>query len=121
MQTRNPEPRTVPPIESREQWDALVETIETEGDAIVESKGGRKVAVISYDEFLEHQAQRKVRLRTDAYARLQEALKGQAERNADLSEDDIERMSLEAGREIRESLNRQHRAGIIGLPERNPE
>lgn len=55
MQTRNPETRTVPPIESREQWDELVKTIESGGDAIVESEGGSKVAEIPYDEFLEYQ------------------------------------------------------------------
>jgi PHD/YefM family antitoxin component YafN of YafNO toxin-antitoxin module len=104
MPTRNPDPRTVPPIESREQWDALVETIETEGDAIVESKGGRKVAVISYDEFLAYQEQRKVRLREEAYTRLQEALKGQAERNADLSEDEIEELAERFSREVIDDL-----------------
>lgn len=121
MQTRNPGPRTIPPIESREQWDALVETIETEGDAIVESKSGRKVAVISYDEFLEYQEQRKARLREEAFARLRKIEERQSRRNADLSDEDIERMTLDAGREIRESLNEKYRAGVIGVPERDPE
>ena len=104
MQTPNPDPRTIPPIESREQWDELVETIETEGDAIVENESGRKVAVISYDEFLEYQEQRKTRLRDEAYAKLQQALDGQAERNADLSEEEIEELAERFSREVIDDL-----------------
>jgi PHD/YefM family antitoxin component YafN of YafNO toxin-antitoxin module len=104
MQTRNPDPRTVPPIESREQWDALVETIETEGDAIVESTGGQKVAVISYDEFLAYQEQRKARLREEAYARLREMEERQSQRNADLSEQEIEELAERFSREVIDDL-----------------
>jgi hypothetical protein len=82
----------------------LVKTIETEGDAIVESESGAKVAVIPYDEFLELQEQRKNRLREEAYVRLQEALKGQDERNADLTEEEIEELADRATREAIDEL-----------------
>lgn len=121
MQTRQSTTRTVPPIESRQQWDDLVSTIETEGDAIVENESGRKVAVISYDEFLEYQEQRKARLREEAFARLREIEERQARRNADLSDEEIERISIEAGREVRESLNEKYRAGLLDVPERDRE
>lgn len=121
MQTRDPKTRTVPPIESREQWDELVKTIETEGDAIIESEGGRKVAVISYNEFQEYQEARRNRLREEALARLQVLEEQQARRTEDVSEEEIERISVEAGREIRKALNEKYRAGLIDLPEREAE
>lgn len=99
MQTRQRTIRKIPPIESKEQWNALVESIETEGDAIVENERGEKVAVISYDEFLEYREQRRKERTAEAYARLQQALKGQDERNADLTEDQIEELADRASRE----------------------
>jgi hypothetical protein len=38
MQTRDPDTRTVPPIETKKQWNTLIESVETEGDAIVQSE-----------------------------------------------------------------------------------
>ena len=103
MQTRQPT-RTVPPIESKEQWNELVESIETEGDAIVENERGEKVAVISYDEFLAYNEQRSKQLASEAYARLQETLVGQDERNADLTEEEIEELADRASREAIDEL-----------------
>lgn len=102
MQARQPKTRTVPPIKSEDQWESLVETIATNGDAIVESESGTKVAVISYEEFVDYQAQRRQRQIDEAYAQLQEALKGQGERNADLSDEEIEAL---ANRAVREAID----------------
>ncbi|HWV23025.1 MAG TPA: hypothetical protein VNZ58_02455 [Thermomicrobiales bacterium] len=121
MQTRKPDLRIVPPVESQEQWDALVESVSSEGDAIVESRSGKKAVIISYDEFLDIQEQRKSKLREEAFARLQDALKDQAERNADLSDEDIEELANRANREIREELNRKYRTGLLVLPGENEE
>lgn len=104
MQARQPDTRTVPPIESEDQWESLVETIATNGDAIVESKSGTKVAVISYEEFIAYQAQRKQARIDEAYAQLMEALKGQDERNADLSDEDVEALAERASRESFDEL-----------------
>ena len=104
MQTRQPTTRTVPPIESKEQWNQLVESIETEGDAIVENERGEKVAVISYEEFLEYREQRRKQLAAEGYARLQKALEGQDERNSDLSQEEIEELADRASREAIDDL-----------------
>jgi PHD/YefM family antitoxin component YafN of YafNO toxin-antitoxin module len=104
MQGRDPNTRTIPPIQSKEQWDALVKTIETEGDAIVESESGAKVAVIPYDEFLELQEQRKNRLREEAYVRLQEAMKEQEKLNQEISEEEAEQIAQEFSRDFYDDL-----------------
>lgn len=121
MQTRKPDTRTVPPIESKTQWNTLIESIESEGDAIVESESGAKAALISYEEFLEiKEARRKWRYE-EGLERLRQLEEEQALRNSDLSEEEVERIALEVGREIRESLNEKYRSGVIGFPHRDPE
>lgn len=104
MQTRQPTPRTVSRRTFTEQWDELIDSLATEGNAIVESKSGTKAAMISYDEFLEFQEQRKKRLREEAYARLQEAMKEQEKLSQDLSEEEAERIAQEFSREFYEDL-----------------
>lgn len=104
MQTRQSTTRTVPPIESKEQWNALLETIATEGDVIVESESGEKFAVVSYEEFLDYQEQRRKKLAAEAYSRLQDELRGQDECNADLSEEEIEELAERASREAIDDL-----------------
>lgn len=104
MQTRDADPRTVPPVESKKQWNALIESIETEGDAIVESESGARAVLISYDDFLEFQEQRKARLREEAFARLREMEERQSRRNADLSDEEIEELAERASREAFDEL-----------------
>lgn len=104
MQTRKPDVRTVPPVESRQQWNALVESIATEGNAIVEGSSGEKVAVISYEEFLAYQQERQKRLLEGAIARLEEMEERQSRRNADLSEEQVEELAERFSREVIDNL-----------------
>lgn len=121
MQSRKPAPRTVPPVESKEQWDALVDSISSEGDVIIESRSGERAVIISYEEFLELLEQRKRKLREKTYAGLQKALKDQVECNANLSDEEVEKLAHRAGWEIREELNRKYRAGLLSFPNDDQE
>lgn len=104
MQPIDPNPRTVPPVTSEEQWNALVESIETEGDAIVESESGAKAVLISYEEFQEIREQRRKKQAAEAFERLQESMKKQELLSKDLSEEETERIAQEFSRDFYEDL-----------------
>lgn len=110
--------RTISSNEAKQRWGSLINAVVENGDeVIVESYGKPKVAVIPYEEFLEYHEDRVRRRRKEALARLRELEKQQTDRNTDLTEEEIERIAIQVGREINERVNQRYQDGLLDRSE----
>ena len=122
MRPQRPEIKTISSNEAKQRWGSVINAVVKDGnEVVVESHGKPTVAVISYDEFIEYRAARDRKHREEALARLRAMEKRQVERNSDLTEEEIERIALEVGREINERVYQRYRAGLLDRPEIEPE
>lgn len=81
-------------------------------DVIVEVHGKPKTVMISFEEYQQVQEVREQQRRTEAVERLKALQRRQAERNSDLSEEEIEEIALRAGREINAAVAKTWRASM---------
>lgn len=110
MAKQRPTVRTISSNEAKQRWGALMNAVVDNGDEVViESHGKPKVAVISYEEFQEFAELREQRRRDEALAWMRDFEKRQAEGNTDLTEEEVERIAIEVGREVNQAVNERWR------------
>ncbi|MEJ7839848.1 MAG: type II toxin-antitoxin system prevent-host-death family antitoxin [Thermomicrobiales bacterium] len=97
--------RTLSSNEVKQQWGSIMNSVGNDGDeVIVESHGKPKVVVIPFDEFEAFQKSRKEQIRKGALMKLQAWDQKYANRNSDLSEQEVEQMAHRFRVEIGESF-----------------
>jgi len=99
--------RTLTVQEIEDQWDTVVNTVESPTDAvIVEADGKPKVVVITYDRFkqtLDLEREREIRF-AEARRRLEALAVSIGDRNSDLTPEEVEELATRPDREERERL-----------------
>jgi prevent-host-death family protein len=96
--------RTVPSDDGKRNWEAMVEAASEGEDIVVEMSGEAKSVLISYEEYREYQALRNTQRRNEILERLEAFERRQAERNKDLSDEEIEELADRATREAFDEL-----------------
>lgn len=104
--------KTISSNDAKQQWGSMMNAVRNPDDAvIVESHGKPRVAVISYDRFeklrdLEDQARR-----ASALEQLRQLEERMGDRNSDLTDEQVEELSVRAGREINQAAYERWLAG----------
>ncbi len=98
--------RTLSSNEAKQQWGSIMKSVGDDGDEfIVESHGKPKVVVIPFDEFEAFQKARKEQIRAEALMKLQAWDQKYADRNSDLSEQEVEQIARRFRIEVGESFD----------------
>jgi prevent-host-death family protein len=98
----------------KQRWGTVISTArEADNAVIVESHGTPLVAVIPYAEFADFQEFKEQRRRQDLLSRLDVLEAKFGNRNADLSEEQIEEIAVRAGREINRAAAEKQRARFV--------
>lgn len=99
--------------EAKQQWGTLIKSArESDAAVIVESHGTPVVAVIPYDEFTEYRKYKEQLRRQELLKRLDQFEAKYGGRNNDLSEQEIEDLSVQIGKEINRRVAQKHAARI---------
>jgi len=100
--------KTISSNEAKQQWGSLMTSVNQHGDeVIVESHGKPKVVVISYDEYQSVQELREKQRRADALTELAAITRLIGDRNKDLSDDQIEELSVRFSKEFYADLAKE--------------
>lgn len=111
--------KTMSSNEAKQRWGTLIKSARDANDAvIVESHGTPVVAVIPYDEFAEYRKFKEAQRRQELLKRLDQFEAKYGGRNNDLSEREIEDLSVQIGKEINRRAAERHAARIA---DRTPE
>jgi len=105
MQKSKPGIRTISSNEAKQRWGAMMATVEKEGDRVlIASHGTPKVAVISVHDLERLEALDEQERRDDAIRSLQALEKRIGNRNADLTDEDVEALADRAAREALDDI-----------------
>lgn len=104
VQQSQPVPRTMSSVDVKNDWDAVVEAASEGEDIVVEVSGEARSVLISIEGYKEYQALRNRTRRNEMLRRLEAFEHRQAERNKDLSDEDIEELADRASREAFDEL-----------------
>lgn len=97
--------------DAKQRWGSLMGAVERDGErVIVESHGKPKVAVISVDDLERLEALDERELREEAVRQLRALQKRIGDRNANLTEEEIDNLSLRAGRDINQATAEKQQA-----------
>ena len=99
-QRKTPRVRTVSANEAKQRWGAMMKAVTEGEDVIVESHGKPKAVVISPEAFEELRRARARQRREEASQLLREIEATYDGRNDDLSDEEIEKIAVRAGRAI---------------------
>ena len=99
-QRKTPRVRTVSANEAKQRWGAMMKAVTEGEDVIVESHGKPKAVVISPEAFEELRRARVRQRREEASQLLREIEATYDGRNDDLSDEEIEKIAVRAGRAI---------------------
>jgi len=96
--------RTISSDDIRQQWDSIIEITKGGDDVIVEARGEPQAVVVSPETYQKLQSAQENQRRAEAVARLEALRRRQAERNKDLTDDEIEELANRASREAVDDL-----------------
>lgn len=102
--------RTVSSNDAKQHWGAMIKAANSGEAVIVESHGKPKAVVISPEAFEEYQTARENQRRAELVKQLEELQLRQAERNKDLTDEQVEEIAVRVGREINRAVAERHRA-----------
>lgn len=102
--------RTVSSNDAKQHWGAMIKAANSGEAVIVESHGKPKAVVISPEAFEEYQTALENQRRAELVKQLEELQLRQAERNKDLTDEQVEEIAVRVGREINRAVAERHRA-----------
>ncbi|HEV2073776.1 MAG TPA: type II toxin-antitoxin system Phd/YefM family antitoxin [Thermomicrobiales bacterium] len=95
---------------AKQRWGSLMGAVEKDGDrVVVESHGKPKVAVVPVHDLERLEALDEREHREEALRRLRALEKKATDRNQELTEEDIEELSVQVGREINRRASEKQR------------
>jgi prevent-host-death family protein len=113
MRRTPPNVKTLSSNEAKQRWGSVISAVSDHGErVVVESHGKPKVAVVSVHDLERLEALDERERRDEALTWLREFEKRQAERNADLTEEEVERIAVEVGREINRTVAERWRQRV---------
>lgn len=89
-------PRTLSSDDVKRNWEAMIEAASEGQGIVVEVSGEAKSVLISFEEYKECQTLHDSIRRNDILARLEALERRQAERNKDLTDEEIEELATRA-------------------------
>jgi PHD/YefM family antitoxin component YafN of YafNO toxin-antitoxin module len=104
--------KTISSDEVRQQWDTVVGIAKGGDDVVIQSSGETQVVVISPEAYRELQEAREKLRRSEAVSRLEALRRRQAERNKDLTDEEIDEIAIQTGRQINEAATRIWRESL---------
>ncbi len=107
-------PKTVSATEAKVHLGSLLEWCETRDEVIIERRGRPRAALISVEQYDELRRLREDARRRDALARLDALAESLQGRNADLTEEEAERLADRGVREAIEGLGARGKARFSG-------
>lgn len=104
--------KTISSTDAKLDWNAIISAASSGDDVIVEVHGRPKTVMISFEAYQQVQVVREQQRRTKAVERLTALQRRQAERNSDLTEDEIEEIAICVGREVNAAVAKKWRASL---------
>jgi prevent-host-death family protein len=100
--------RRVSATEAKNRLGELLRVVSHEGETVVvENRREPTAVIVSFADYQELQTLREAKRRQDAVAELRQIAERQAERNKDLTEEEIEAIADQASKDVMESLVRK--------------
>lgn len=96
--------RTLSSDDVKRNWEAMIEAASAGEDIVVEVSGEAKSVLISFEEYKEYQTLLNSVRRNEILARLEALERRQAERNKDLTDEEVEELATRATREAIDEL-----------------